>query len=619
MPNICLQVCNGYANQRLAIAYGILLANSLGRTAVLPDLLKKGTQLTDARKSVGKGNRISMSHVYDVSYFEQKLAEVSVKIMLPEIAPSRETYVIKSIQNEPDSMMKLRVYSIFPHLLVDCTFLTLRPDFVEENKDLLWQIFAALRPAPEFQKLISTGIQSLQNAAPGSGYNFLHVRLENDWVSHCERWSNIPDGVVRDNCFNNTFDLSSQLHRKGVSNDTVLYVAASWKESSMRNVNRVLPRLALAGYKVMTQRKLFGGRLFFREEAAHIDYYIAMESDRFVGNSVSSFSALVIMERRKLERWASYYNGGNIPLSGAIPLYPLPWVFTYNDWSEPYDYMLKGAVRSATAVGMLKRFCLFSGSKTSPIYKWLEENEVTLLVRPPKWKNKFLSMVSKDNVEHSHLYKNPEMAVGTWQRIDIPILPELEQYEYILFTDADVYFRKPVTLESFPLPLPKTISMAAEMDDIFPYNAGVMLMHLPELRATYDDFLEFIWSNTNGLYFPGYGPGDQGAYNQFYESTVVGSKLSQDFNAKPYAGELETSFLVHFHGPKPYDLLMYLETGDCKFGSLCEQGSKRSYCFYILEWYDYVKDILIAQKLYTACKVMYRTGFLTAVKSQAAV
>ena len=44
---------------------------------------------------------------------------------------------------------------------------------------------------------------------------------------------------------------------------------------------------------------------------------------------------------------------------------------------------------------------------------------------------------------------------------------------------------------------------------MFPYNAGVMLAHLPRLRETYQDFLAFIMSNTNGLTFPGFGPGDQ--------------------------------------------------------------------------------------------------------------
>jgi hypothetical protein len=59
----------------------------------------------------------------------------------------------------------------------------------------------------------------------------------------------------------------------------------------------------------------------------------------------------------------------------------MPWVFTYNDWSggTEYDMMVKGAVRSAIAVGRMKPFCMYSGSTTSPIYTWLVDAGVTII------------------------------------------------------------------------------------------------------------------------------------------------------------------------------------------------------------------------------------------------
>jgi len=60
------------------------------------------------------------------------------------------------------------------------------------------------------------------------------------------------------------------------------------------------------------------------------------------GNSVSTFSALALLERRHHRRWAIYYNEGNIPLTYPLPvLHKMPWVFTYNSWSPLYDDMLK--------------------------------------------------------------------------------------------------------------------------------------------------------------------------------------------------------------------------------------------------------------------------------------
>ena len=132
---------------------------------------------------------------------------------------------------------------------------------------------------------------------------------------------------------------------------------------------------------------------------------------------------------------------------------------------------------------------------------------VRMIHAEPKWSDRLIEGLKKaDNLAHSHLYADPQMQIGTWQRIDIPILPELSEWDYVLFTDADVYFRKPISLDSFSLPLPETFGMASEMTDIFPYNAGVMLMHLPPLQETYNEFIDFIFKNENGMYFPGDAP-----------------------------------------------------------------------------------------------------------------
>jgi hypothetical protein len=93
---------------------------------------------------------------------------------------------------------------------------------------------------------------------------------------------------------------------------------------------------AAARTQVLSQPDIFASRAagLTREEAALVEYYMARNASRFVGNSVSTFSALTLLERRHHRLWASYYNGGNIPLATHVPLYDLPWVFTYNSWSN---------------------------------------------------------------------------------------------------------------------------------------------------------------------------------------------------------------------------------------------------------------------------------------------
>jgi len=42
-----------------------------------------------------------------------------------------------------------------------------------------------------------------------------------------------------------------------------------------------------------------------------------------------------------------------------------------------------------------------------------------------------------------------------------------------------------------------------EYEEKFPYNDGVMLWNLPYMRQTNADFINWILTNNNGLYFVG--------------------------------------------------------------------------------------------------------------------
>ena len=42
-----------------------------------------------------------------------------------------------------------------------------------------------------------------------------------------------------------------------------------------------------------------------------------------------------------------------------------------------------------------------------------------------------------------------------------------------------------------------------EMDDNFPYNAGIMLLNMVYMRKTNRAFLEWILAQKNGLYYEG--------------------------------------------------------------------------------------------------------------------
>lgn len=289
-------------------------------------------------------------------------------------------------------------------------------------------------------------------------------------------------------------------------------MAAHWPGVDPDLESFVLGEIRTSGFKVIKAPPSLN---VTRELGALMEYELALAANRFLGNSVSTFSALIILHRRRDGAWAGYYNGGNIPLVRFFPLFSTPWVFTFNSWSMGgiYEQMLKVAVVSGSRYGRLAPHCVFAGDMNAKIVQWMSDRGVRVIHHEPKWKDQLLSLAQIGNVGASHLFMSNASIVGTWQRIDLPLIPWLDQYTYVLFTDTDIVFRRPFHFDELPLPLPKSVGLGPEFVNRFPYNAGVMVAHLPSLRETYPRFLKFIMSNKQGLVFgqfpEAYGPGDQ--------------------------------------------------------------------------------------------------------------
>jgi hypothetical protein len=340
-------------------------------------------------------------------------------------------------------------------------------------------------------------------------------------------------------------------------------------------------------------------------QATALHYFFALKSRYFFGSSHSKFSSLVLVHRRALDLWATIFDEGVLTPLEVQLLDPMVWVFTYNSWSSKYDYMLEAMVLSAASFGF-RTFCIYGGNH-SAIQDWMVEQNVTILLQEPAWGPQLWAAVlpfREENMKHSHLYASQEMVVGTWQRIDLPIIPELQQYTYVLFTDCDVFFSHKVTLLDFKDIMPVSALMGPEMQDYFPWNAGIMLMNIPYLRASYNDFLTYILTNKKGMYFDGFGPGDQGAYNSYYEKTLRPLCLPKAYNSKPYQPVLAGSKLVHFHGPKPHNFLKFFEKGECQFGGMCRQGFEGALCMYVSQYYATAFSVEVPRHLHMACQAL---------------
>ena len=582
-----IKMCNGYGNQIISLLSAITIASKSQRRIVIPQFVLDGRQI-DKRNVDGSS---SMTIPLDKIIQTSKLKGGS----MPDFVSADQIYGLNFTEMDFDIYGEsfFKISADIKNLKIGCPAFKVPKSSLLEHRDILVQAMQAISPTRYYLELQ----HKCSNMLEIDGiYNALHFRAEKDWIVHCERWQAIDDGIVRNNCLNNTFDIGYALLNHGIDPKIKLVILMDEENISDKLMTSLRTSLSAWGFRNFI---ILGSGLFerlnrthlHREERAMISFNIAFESNHFVGNSVSSFSALLIAKRRMSDLKSSYYNGGNIPLEDFLPIFSLAWLTTANDkMNKEYFNMLKASIVSGKRAG-LRPYVLYQGQKDSPIYKWLESENIEIIIHDLSIKSSLLRLVETDRASHlksSHLYASDDAVIGTWQRVDIPILDGIRHETYILFTDCDVVFQANISLSDFPAPLPKFMAMAEERFQGFPYNAGVILFNMIAMRESYQGFIKWILNQNNGLYYGKYGPGDQGAYNEYYEKPLKENVLPQRFNAKPYHTSHSLTKIIHFHGPKVHDYLEYLETGSCRFGDLCLEGiTKGSACKYV----DYIVSV----------------------------
>lgn len=448
-----------------------------------------------------------------------------------------------------------------------------------ELEQAYWRINAALKQSPRLQRVseqVYSELLKLASDAYGSAkYVALHYQTETDWPEHCAHWSD-PD---RWNCMTNTKELAITLALEGIDTKLPVYLmgGSTFALHLKSDVHSKDSLVDLSLHKVA-----------HRELRASIDYYISSRATRFIGNSVSTFSAHLLLERRATRREAIatdfHYNAGDIPLSQVLfensitAQKQLKWVFAVNSNTPKYNEMIKTAVASAKKNTNLIPICIFYGEHFE-IYHWLKLQGVRIIELSPKWIDKLREvheLAAHGGVglsKFSTNYLSLDKLVSTFLRFDIPTLGFID--DYILYTDTDVVFLHDVSLESFSGMLPSYFLVGSEVEKKGCFfknicgqrmaygNAGIMLYNIPNMRNSYQSFIEWTFSRehiSEGLHFGEFGPLDQGAYNAYYNKVL----MCQDgalFNWKPYWGFNPDALILHFHGPKLIDYVKYIETG----------------------------------------------------------
>ena len=175
-----------------------------------------------------------------------------------------------------------------------------------------------------------------------------------------------------------------------------------------------------------------------RDLYALVDFFVCASIPYFIGNSVSTFSALQIAIRNNEKSY--WYNSQSIPLSTMIQGYSIPIVYTYTEHSKVSGkFLLQGSITSVRRhMPSNPIHILYDGNTDIEFLQWLQEKRVTIHYHNPTWRDPIEQMRLNGNSKKSNLFLHPGNYFGTWQRIDIPLFIKSE---YCLLLDADTINR----------------------------------------------------------------------------------------------------------------------------------------------------------------------------------
>eukprot|EP01063_Lacrimia_lanifica_P027341 TRINITY_DN3824_c0_g2_i3.p1 TRINITY_DN3824_c0_g2~~TRINITY_DN3824_c0_g2_i3.p1 ORF type:complete len:725 (+),score=204.49 TRINITY_DN3824_c0_g2_i3:71-2245(+) len=570
------QVCNGLGNQLIAHVGNIAHAIHHGMNVqILDAYITNGVQSSRGEDGVlldvtAQWSRfVKLSNIFDTDHLIDVISSYGIEVVLVQ-------------------------YSAELHGDIPCQWMI--GEVGTDMTELYGNILRAFRPSPLVKKLVAAVQRDIQSDSV-----CVHHRNAQDWKDHCKAWENIPDGVWRHNCdLDEDHTISDAVYNRLVPqpedkqrNSVVFYVGDGVPPSELETY----------GYTVMTRRGILANSDIWgdgtadkrpdhglelelddlrpmltqenvacpsdvRDVCAVVDFFTCASMSRFVGNSVSTWSALQIAHRQGSATW---YNSRSIPLAGMFDVYPISIVYTYTEASAKVgQLLLKASILSVKRYNPASPIhVLYMGDEDIQFRRWLREQGIVVHNQNPEWLDDIKTMFKNGNAERSHLFMHLGNYIGTWQRVDIPLHINAE---YVLLLDCDTVVTSAFGYKDFGQEMTASIAFSAEMTEEWeePWNAGVALLNVPHLRETYDEFLAFIKTHRKNEPYEVKtsagiieAPSDQGAYLTFYESTK--KFLSRTFNVKPYYKKtaLEDGKVVHFHGAKPHDYMGHWIGVDC--------------------------------------------------------
>ena len=214
----------------------------------------------------------------------------------------------------------------------------------------------------------------------------------------------------------------------------------------------------------------------------------------------------------------------------------MKWYFAINEAGTGTDvgHLAKLAVISAARFTDLTPNLLYYGARNA-FTSWMEAHGVNVIDVRPSYEAAIKGAIA------ARWY--PAQLTWHWLRTEICNIEQTDPF--VLYTDIDVVFLRPVDLSSLR---PRYFACAPEFEqnNWSYFNSGVMLMNVTALRNDYPRLRAHI---ERAFLDPANGPfNDPPVYNNLYAG--MWDRLDPNYNWKPYWPQNAEAVIFHFHGPK---------------------------------------------------------------------
>jgi hypothetical protein len=268
-------ICNGLSNQLLYHAASISIAKEQKKPVEIPNhFIVNGVQTSDDSILPTAQNSIPFNVAFDAAFFLERVQELGIRAKF--------------------------VTFDFSHRPIPCAGMQSLQNADPETVRL---ILAAFRPSAKIQRLITGMSNAMESRGVDQGI-CLHHRDGQDWYNHCSRWSSINDGIYRGNCLGvprRTFVES--LEDRGLKPNNWIYYCGDHEIprdlSAPKSAYSVVSRSDLMGVaEVEAVVSIKKDSESVRDLWALVDFYVCSGLPHFIGNSVSTFSAIQIALRQ---------------------------------------------------------------------------------------------------------------------------------------------------------------------------------------------------------------------------------------------------------------------------------------------------------------------------------